>query len=45
MYRNIFLKKFRELFTFRSVDEIMKSATLEQLEKIQDESGSAIQLI
>lgn len=45
IYRNLYLKKFRQLFTFRSVDEIMKSATLEQFEKIQDSGETKIELV
>lgn len=29
------------MFTFRSVDEIMKSATLEQFEKMKDDTANA----
>jgi hypothetical protein len=40
VYRSLYLNKFREMFTFRSVDEIMKSATLEQFERMKDETAS-----
>lgn len=45
VYRSLYLKKFREMFTFRSVDEIMKSATLEQFEKInkKEEDGQEVE--